>query len=75
MTADTLRDLIARGVDRAEAARVVDGLRDLARDELFARLHAAGVECIRHHDSRAYLARRLFLSLTARVRLAERTEC
>ena len=74
MTAVQLKDLIARGVDRAEAARVIDALQDLTRDELYQRLHAARVQLIRPHDSRAYLCRSLFLRLTWRVRLWERTE-
>jgi len=55
MTADALRDLIARGVARHEADRVVARLRTLTRDRLYALLNEARVPLVRMTDIRGWL--------------------
>jgi hypothetical protein len=60
--------------DRAEADRITDAVRELARPALYELLAAAGLDGIRSGDAKGYLLTRLHTRLTARIRARERAE-
>jgi hypothetical protein len=66
--------LASSSADVATANAIVDDVRQLHREDVYDFLVAAGLEGIRHYDSKGYMLRRLHNALTARIRARERSE-